>query len=298
MLFGIAVAVNAYSTAAVTSGLNVSIVDPPDALLAYERYPITIVAGNTVTTTIPIKLHNRLPDSVDIQSLSVTSTPRIQVHSFTPTTLSASEEAFVSVTYVADALGGQYPVTHKLVASSAGADVELTFDIDFTVLNKLTVTATPQDAGTVQGGGTYSHNATAVVTATPNTCYGFERWSGDVPATQATDNPLSLTMDTNKELIAVFARQQYELTVDASEGGSVDPSGSNVYDCGSTVTITATPNSGYRFSGWDGDIVGEAQTTLSVYRDIQGKALFEPLVDADAATTSAETPSVEENQGD
>ena len=44
---------------------------------------------------------------------------------------------------------------------------------------------------------------------------------------------------------------QYTLTVSAGEGGSVSSEG-GTYDDGTEVKITATPNSGYIFSGWSG----------------------------------------------
>lgn len=298
ILLGIAVAVNAYSTASISSGLNVSVVEPADALLGYETYPVTIVAGGTVTTTIPIKVHNRLPDSVEITSLSTLNNPGIQVHTVTPTEIPASEEALLRVTYVTDAVGGLYPVTHRLVASSDQVDIQLTFDVDFTSLNTLDVATTPEDAGTAQGSGTYMHGATAVVEAVPNTCYEFDYWTGDVPASQSTDNPLSLTMDANKEIIAVFTHQQYELTIQAMEGGTVDPSGTGMYPCGSDVPLTATPEDGYTFSGWDGGVDGEAQTTINVTSDMQITAMFDPVQKDSGDITISETPPAEGNPVD
>ena len=44
---------------------------------------------------------------------------------------------------------------------------------------------------------------------------------------------------------------QYSLTVTAGNGGSVSTSG-GTYNDGSSVSITATPNDGYEFSGWNG----------------------------------------------
>ena len=46
---------------------------------------------------------------------------------------------------------------------------------------------------------------------------------------------------------------QYTLIVSASEGGSVSTSG-GTYEKGTEVTISATPNEGYHFIGWEGTI--------------------------------------------
>ena len=45
---------------------------------------------------------------------------------------------------------------------------------------------------------------------------------------------------------------QYALNVIASEGGSISPDATGIYDVGATITITATPNEGYEFDKWEG----------------------------------------------
>tara|TARA_B100000768_G_scaffold97312_1_gene90759 strand:- start:52 stop:366 length:315 start_codon:yes stop_codon:yes gene_type:complete len=52
------------------------------------------------------------------------------------------------------------------------------------------------------------------------------------------------------------APTQYTLTVTVSEGGFVTPDANGTYDTGAVITISATPNEGYkfdRFSGSDND---------------------------------------------
>ncbi len=43
--------------------------------------------------------------------------------------------------------------------------------------------------------------------------------------------------------------RQYTLTVSAGDGGSVSTTG-GTFNAGTQVSITATPNAGYSFSGW------------------------------------------------
>ena len=65
---------------------------------------------------------------------------------------------------------------------------------------------------------------------------------------------ISCSKDT--EVQETPAPTQYTLTVTASEGGSVSPEATGTYDEGTTITISATPNEGYkfdRFSGSDND---------------------------------------------
>ena len=44
---------------------------------------------------------------------------------------------------------------------------------------------------------------------------------------------------------------QYTITVSAGEGGNVSTAG-GTYNEGSSISITATPNEGYGFIGWNG----------------------------------------------
>ena len=97
------------------------------------------------------------------------------------------------------------------------------------------------------------------VCAIPDNDYSFSGWTGDVPAGHDKDNPLTLTMNSDKSLKANFASTivKYTLTIASSSGGTTNPSpGTYSYDSGTSVTITAIPNSGYTFSGWSGDASG------------------------------------------
>jgi len=107
--------------------------------------------------------------------------------------------------------------------------------------------------------GTYTYDAETEVsiTAIPDTHYDFSHWTGDVPQGHENDNPLTITMDSDKSITANFVQKQYTLTIAAGTGGTTDPSpGSYIYDPETQVTIRAIPSSGYEFSGWSGDASG------------------------------------------
>ena len=70
---------------------------------------------------------------------------------------------------------------------------------------------------------------------------------------------------------------QYTLTVIAGEGGTVSTEG-GTYDEGTEVTITATPNEGYVFVGWEGSDSTEASLTLSLGGNISIEANFEKSI--------------------
>jgi len=91
------------------------------------------------------------------------------------------------------------------------------------------------------------------VEAIPDTGYGFSGWTGDVPSGHENDNPVTITMDSDKSITANFI-PLYTLTIDAGTGGTTDPAqGTYTYDGGTDVNVTATPYTDYRFSGWTGD---------------------------------------------
>ncbi len=90
--------------------------------------------------------------------------------------------------------------------------------------------------------------STVKITATANAGYRFIKWSDDV-----TDNPRTFAnVQEAKTLTALFAKE-YNITISASEGGSVDQTGAVLLD-GESLTVTATPDDCWEFVSWsDGD---------------------------------------------
>tara|TARA_B100000282_G_scaffold123164_1_gene87826 strand:+ start:2948 stop:3778 length:831 start_codon:yes stop_codon:yes gene_type:complete len=88
---------------------------------------------------------------------------------------------------------------------------------------------------------------------------------------------------------------QYSLTVTAGTGGSVSTSG-GTYDDGSSVSITATPNDGYEFSGWNGSNSTNSTISVTINSNTIIEALFTeiPITETiSTETTSTETSSTE-----
>ncbi|MBI5476013.1 MAG: hypothetical protein HY964_04675 [Ignavibacteriales bacterium] len=117
--------------------------------------------------------------------------------------------------------------------------------------------------------GPYNHGTMVTLTPVASTGYHFTSWSGDLPAGHESDNPLTVTMDQNRTITAGFAINMYTLNV-SSTNGNVDvnpPSGP--YSHGIPVSLTATPNSGYNFIGWSGDVPSghESDNPLNLIMD-------------------------------
>ncbi len=121
------------------------------------------------------------------------------------------------------------------------------------------LTTSASAGGTISpGSGTYNSGTVVTVTATPNAGFTFSGWSG---ALSGTTNPTTITMNAAKSVTANFtAIPTYTLSTNATAGGTIAP-GSGSYISGAVVTVTATANSGFVFSGWSGDLSGSTNPT-------------------------------------
>ena len=99
----------------------------------------------------------------------------------------------------------------------------------------------------------YDSNAVVQLTAAPNTGYIFTGWSGDASGVA---NPLSVTMSRNLNDTANFTIKQYSLTLTSTNGTVAKYPSQPLYDSNTTVKLTATPATGYTFTGWSGDLSG------------------------------------------
>ena len=115
-------------------------------------------------------------------------------------------------------------------------------------------------------GGAYDPGVTVTLTATANSGYVFDYWSGSASGTSLTT---TVVMDAHKSVTAHFTpvAQTYTLTtsVNPSGAGSVSPSGGE-YDAGAQVSLSATANSGYVFDYWNGSASGTS-ANISVTMD-------------------------------
>ncbi|HPS02797.1 MAG TPA: hypothetical protein PLA90_14760, partial [Candidatus Sumerlaeota bacterium] len=103
----------------------------------------------------------------------------------------------------------------------------------------------------------YRDGSTVTLIAKPDPGYRFVSWSGNITTT--TQNPLVLTMDSTKTLVANFELYECYLTVEVgSTTGTVTVSPNlSAYPVGSTVTLTAIPAPDWRFQRWGGDVSEE-----------------------------------------
>jgi hypothetical protein len=112
---------------------------------------------------------------------------------------------------------------------------------------------------------TYENGKEVTITAKPDNGYAFSNWNCDA---SGQENPIKITMDSDKYITANFVRE-YKLVISTTEGGTTDPSpGTHAYVDGTEVSIKAEPESGYKFSEWSGDASGSTNPiTITMDKD-------------------------------
>ena len=101
-------------------------------------------------------------------------------------------------------------------------------------------------AGSVTGADNYAQNTNATITATTNTGYTFVGWyNGDELLTS--DTTYTFTVQSPITLTAKWT-VNVATSVNIEAGGT--SAGAGTFEQDSTITVTATPNHGYRFNGW------------------------------------------------
>ena len=173
----------------------------------------------------------------------------------------------------------------------------------------LTISSTAGGSVTTPGEGVFAYGEVSVVglAAEAEEDYKFVQWTGDVSTVAdvyAASTTITMSGDysitANFEEVSSF---QYDLTTFNTEGGSVTEPGEGVftYDGGTVVDLVATPDEGYQFDEWTGDVdtivdIEAAVTTITMNDNDSVTANFvaAPSGGCFIATAAYGTPTVEE----
>lgn len=141
--------------------------------------------------------------------------------------------------------------------------------------------------------GTYLEGTELTLTATPAEHYEFTGWTGDV---NSTENPLTITVDGNKNITANFAKKQYTLTVLTNDENKGTVTGAGTYDYGMVVTIEAIAQPGYKLLYWS-DRSKELSRTITMNKNEALSAYFvkeyavEPTFTIEKVWENAQVPA-------
>ena len=147
-----------------------------------------------------------------------------------------------------------------------------------TRLVQINVSASPTSAGTVSGGGAYLTGESVTITATPNAGYKFTGWyyRNNKVSSNAT---YTFTAATDGNLKAEFdPLPSYTVSASASPSAGGTVTGGGSYFAGNTATVTATPKSGWHFTGWfegNNKVSSNASYTFTVAGEVTLTAKFE-----------------------
>ena len=167
-------------------------------------------------------------------------------------------------------------------SGSSTTTVSMTQDRSLTAnfsLKSYTLSLSAGTGGSVSGAGSFIHGQQAIVQATAQSGFTFDSWAeSGVPFDT---NPSTMVlMDGDKNLTANFISQPpdtYSLILSSIPESAGTTKGAGSYDLNSSVSITATPNTGYQFSSWvgTGDTNNDANsTTVIINQDLNVTAKF------------------------
>ncbi len=166
-----------------------------------------------------------------------------------------------------------------------------------------TLTTSVSGEGSISpSSGTYDEGSVVELTASAADGWQFSEWSGDASGTSTT---ASVTMDADKNVTATFVEIEddsvyYTLTVSTSGEGSVEVTPSEEsYLNGTTVSLIATPDSGYVFDSWSGDTSSTSASitiTIDANKNITANFTDTSSTDCDFILPSATAlPSINES---
>ena len=239
----------------------------------------TLASSTSASTTLT------MPDANVTVTASFTKISRtITVNAGTGGTASANKATAGyndSVTLTATPNTGysfdKWTTTGGTLASATSASTTLTMPnanvtvtASFThVLYNITTGISPSGGGDISvSSNTGYYNDQITLTATPSDGYQFSSWSTD-PSVTITSNTFNMP-NGNISVTANFTKIDYTINSSVSPAGAGTVTlGAQTANIGDVITISATPASGYAFSGWSataGTITdsSSASTTFTV----------------------------------
>lgn len=139
---------------------------------------------------------------------------------------------------------------------------------------------------------TYTNGSTVKLTAVPAAGYKFDHWEGDA---NGKDITVSVKMDTNKKVTAVFVPYDFVLSLEVVGDGGVKQEKLENY----RIRLTAVPGKGSMFSHWEEDLTGNDNPVIIDTNSIKKvKAVFVKKEYAVTITVEGKGNVTQEKQAD
>jgi len=219
-------------------------------LISTDNPVTTTIVGNTVVTATFTQNHYTLTVNIVGQgSVAVKPTPGPYHYGDGVTLTATVNPGWTFVGWSGDLTGINNPAKVTIIDNTT---VTATFTQDHYAL-----TVNPVGSGLVTvepSPGPYHYGDVVTLTATASPHWNFAGWSGGL---SGINNPARLTITCTTAVTATFTPDVHPLTISTVGSGRVivePPSGP--YHYGDVITLTATPNLGWIFAGWGGDLSG------------------------------------------
>ncbi len=259
---------------------------PPQPMTTMPPPMTTTVAPPPMTTPpTPIIYTYSLNVYVNPSGVGSVQPSGGQYTSGTVVTLTATPASGYTFAYWSGDASGSSPTTTITMNSNKNIVANFRYVPPAPVTYNLSVSVSPQGGGSVSSyGGQYTSGTSVTLTATPASGYTFAYWS-DASGSSSTisSSTITFTINTNNAIIANFrpVTYTYSLSVSVNPPGagsvSLSPSGGQ-YSAGTSVTLTSTPATGYKFDSWSGDASGTGPTiTIAMNSNKNVAANFTPI---------------------
>ena len=186
--------------------------------------------------------------------------------------------AIPALGYTFDSWSGDATGSTNPISITMNANKNITANFILVPAYTLTITAVNGSVVKNPNQPTYNTGSSVILTATPAVGYTFDSWSGDA---SGGTNPLTITMDANKNITANFTLiPAYTLNVTAVNGSVTKNLNKPTYNLNELVQLIAVPSAGYTFDSWSGDATGNTNPltiTMTANKNITANFILTPV---------------------
>jgi uncharacterized repeat protein (TIGR02543 family) len=240
-----------------------------NALTAFFTPSVALAPNTTYTGTIKSSVRDLFGNPLQVNYVwTFTTIPQITLSSVPAaggTATGSGTFAMGSVVTVVATPNAGYAFTNW---TDAGTVVSTSSSYQFTVAGNRTLAAnftvvaagnfavnlssSPVAGGTTNGAGSFSSGSSVTVTALPNPLYSFVNWT-DAGIIVSTSSSYTFSLNANRTLVAnynLIPASQFAVILSSNPASFGTTEGSGSFNAASSVTVTATPNTGYNFVNW------------------------------------------------